>query len=791
MPKSTSPWIDSVPDTPRFPRLEGDIQSDVVVIGGGITGVMTAWHLARNGLNVALLEKNRIASGDTGFTTGFLLRVPDTSISRLERLYGTDFVKKMMEGAGAAQDTVRTLVREKGIRCGFSDCSAYYCSYRKGDPVLRAEWEAIGKSDGRASFVKGKEVSALGAGASEAIKFSGEAQFNPRAFIFGLLALPEAGKIRVFEESEATDVEVGEGVLVRTALGSVRSKKVVLASGWPIQAFSELRAIFEPKITYAIAAEYPGKAPLKPNLYWDTFDPYFYYRLLDEKTVIVGGADRRPGERPAPGEKPPHEKLKAFLEEHMGKGFEVRNAWSGTLYESPDGLPFASEHPHYRGKVFVGSCCGFGGNGLVLGTFAGSVVADLVAGRENRYAGLLSFSRAKLEIPAPAPRAPKGRTRTRVFVKVALAGDIDEDAPYCASAEGQGIALFRTKEGIFATENTCTHAGGSLCDGFLEGGVVTCPMHGAKFDVRTGQVVGPPATKPVRSYRTRVSGDSVEVEIDRAGEEAPAGEVKIAGEAQPSPPPGKPAQAPPEAARPQEAPKAAPAAPKLFDGVRRDPGYVLKASALALLFWSLQFLYLFYVSIPGQLERSMILASSFSGATLISIALMIGPLAMLFPRLNFIAHRRSFGVWGFTFIITHFTAAIIYYSFGPESFLAELNPYNNPILFGALAVLIYVPMYLTSTDWAVAKLGFRKWKAIHRAVYLAYLFSTLHYITINPELLWNLSKALLVVATMAAYALELAAYLKYVSRKRTAGNMLYGGALIAFGIILLYLAFQG
>lgn len=772
-PRSTSPWLDSVPDRPRFPKLSGQTDTDVVVVGGGITGVMAAWHLAQNGLDVVLLEKNRIASGDTAFTTGFLLRVPDTSLSRLQELYGTDFVKNIIEGAGNAQETIRRLVRKNNIECGFSDCSAYYCAYSPDDSVLKEEWKVLSETDPRASFVSGKKLSGLGLQVAEAIVFDGEAQFNPRAFIFGLLALPEAKKIRAFEESEVIDVEVDDTVTVRTVDGTVRAKKIVITSGWPIEAFRELRALFEPKITYALAARFEKKAPLPPDLFWDTFDPYFYYRRLDERTVILGGADRKVSERPKAGEPEPHERLKSFLKERIGGKFSVTNSWSGTLYESPDGLPFASEHPHYRGKVFVGACCGFGGNGLVLGTFAGSVVADIVAGRKNPYSGLLSFSRAGMEIPKPAPRemkSPEG-PKTKVFIRIAGVGDVPEGQPYCAVAGGKKIAVFRSNGAYFAIDNTCTHAGGSLCDGTQDGDVVTCPLHGAKFDVRSGEVVGPPATRPVKSYKTRVKNGSIEAEVETVQAAMPS-----AGPAG--------AISPPQ-------PSAEPSGPGLFEGARREIGYVVKASALALLFWSLQFLYHYFVSIPGQLERSIILASSFSGATLISIALMLGPLAVLLPRHNYVAHRRTFGVWGFTFIIAHATVAKLFYNLTVESFLADLNPYNNPIIFGALAFILYIPMYLTSTDWAVAKLGIKNWKTIHRVVYLAYLFSTLHYIRINPELFWNVSKALLMVATVMAYGLELAAYAKHISKRRTAGNILYGGALIAFGAILLYLAFVG
>ncbi len=779
-PKNSSPWIDSVPDVGRFPRLEGEVQCDVVVVGAGISGVMSAYHLARKGLSVVLLEKNRVASGDTGFTTGFLLRAPDTSIAKLTELYGERFVKDLFEAAGKAQETVRGLVSRGKIDCGFSDCSAYYCAYRKGDAALASEWKAISKADSRASFVRGKELAGLGISIAEAIRFSGEAQFNPRKFIFGLLALPESKGIRVFEDSEVLDVTVGERVVASTAGGKAVCGKIVVCSGLPIAAFSELRAAFEPKVTYALAARF-GKAPISADLFWDTYDPYFYYRRLDERTVIIGGADRRPGEKPAPEEQKPHDKLRSFVAERMGGEFEVTNEWSGTLYESPDGLPFASEHPHYRGKVFVGSCCGFGGNGLVLGTLAGSVLADLVSGAENPYAKLLSFSRTKVEIKKPVPRPQAGGLRSRITVKIK---DVEEGYPYCADAGGRKIAVFRAGDGFYAIDDTCTHAGGSLSEGTQEGGVVTCPMHGARFDIKTGTVLGPPASRPVRSYPAKAAGENVEVEIGAEG-------AKPAGKTQPANEKGAGPQAP---AAPQKAASAPQGGPKLFDGVRKNPWYVIKASAIALAFWLVQFLYMYFSAVPGQLERAIILASSYSGATLIGLALMLGPIAVLFPKYNQVGHRRTFGVWGFTFIISHVIWVFIYYQFTLQSFLSNLDPFQNAIIFGALAFACYVPMYLTSTDWAVARLGFRRWKTIHRIVYLAFLFSSLHFIRIvslnaNP-LIWNYSKALLMAVTAVAYALELAAYAKYMRRKRTWGNTLYGGALIIFGILMMYLAFQ-
>jgi glycine/D-amino acid oxidase-like deaminating enzyme/nitrite reductase/ring-hydroxylating ferredoxin subunit/DMSO/TMAO reductase YedYZ heme-binding membrane subunit len=765
-PRATSPWIDEVPDVGRYPKLEGDADCDVVVIGGGISGAMTAWNLARKGMSAIILEKNRIASGDTAYTTGFLLRIPDTSIGKLVELYGAAAVKQVFEAAGEAQDSLRSIIRENGIRCGFSDCPAYYCSAAKADGTLREEWEAIREACPGTSFTRKK----LGAGMKEAVEFDGEGQFNPRAFIFGLLGSPPSRSIRVFEDSEALEVAVGEGVTVKTASGSVRAKKAVVCSGLPIAAFAGIRKLVQPKVTYAIAARYPGKPPIAKALFWDTSDPYFYFRRLDERTVILGGSDRRPGEK-SDG-KDPHEALSDFLGERMGSGAEITNAWSGTVFESPDGLPFASEHPAYEGRVFV--CCGFGGNGLVMGALAGSIAADLASGTANRHSALFSFARVKADIRAPEKAAEGGRTTFRVRI-----AEVGEGAPRRIDAGGRPIAVFKAGNGYFAIDDTCTHAGGSLCDGSQDGTVVTCPNHGARFDVRDGRVVGPPATRPLRSYPVKEEGG--ELVVDASPASGASGGPVPGGAGAPAHDPGA------SSARPKPA-----KGPGLFEGARADMGYVLRASALALLFWAAQFFYMYFSAVSGQLDRSIILASSYTGATLIGIALIIGPVAALFPRLNYVQHRRAFGVWGFTFIIAHVAWVLMFYHFTIQTFLSDLDPFTNAIIFGALAFACFLPMYLTSTDWAVSRLGFRHWKTIHRIVYLAFLFATLHFIRItylnNTTLIWNWSKAVLMAVASVAYIVELSAYAKHMGRKRTWWNTIYGGALILFGAAALYVA---
>jgi nitrite reductase (NADH) small subunit len=99
-------------------------------------------------------------------------------------------------------------------------------------------------------------------------------------------------------------------------------------------------------------------------------------------------------------------------------------------------------------------------------------------------------------------------------IKVAHVNDLSPGSGTTVEAEGQRIALFNVKGTFHAIDDTCPHRGGPLGEGELHGAIVTCPWHGATFDVQTGAVTGPPARASVRSFRVRIEGNDLLVELD-------------------------------------------------------------------------------------------------------------------------------------------------------------------------------------------------------------------------------------------------------------------------------------
>lgn len=91
--------------------------------------------------------------------------------------------------------------------------------------------------------------------------------------------------------------------------------------------------------------------------------------------------------------------------------------------------------------------------------------------------------------------------------------ELEKSGMLCETFEGREIALFKFGSDYFAIDNICSHAGGRLCEGMLDGNVIECPLHGARYDITTGAMLGPPARGPQKTYPVRINGDNIEIEV--------------------------------------------------------------------------------------------------------------------------------------------------------------------------------------------------------------------------------------------------------------------------------------
>lgn len=230
---------------------------------------------------------------------------------------------------------------------------------------------------------------------------------------------------------------------------------------------------------------------------------------------------------------------------------------------------------------------------------------------------------------------------------------------------------------------------------------------------------------------------------------------------------------------------------RLFEGAQKNIKYVIKAVLLGMLFWLLQFAFQYIALAPNTIETSLIRSFAFTGATLIGISFLIGPLFTLFPRYNFIFHRRTFGVIGFGFILLHiFSVSSFVFAGNIMAAYATLDPFTNPLVFGGMAQFIFLLLFVTSTDWALVKLKNKNWKTIHRLGYFAYIFAILHFTLTNPPALATPPGYLLTLVTILAVVFQVAGFAKTISKQKKAMPAIIGALIILFGLVLFWLAFN-
>lgn len=184
-------------------------------------------------------------------------------------------------------------------------------------------------------------------------------------------------------------------------------------------------------------------------------------------------------------------------------------------------------------------------------------------------------------------------------------------------------------------------------------------------------------------------------------------------------------------------------------------------------FWLFEFAIEYYWLTKNNIQLSLIRSFALSGTTIIGASLFSSSVFKWFPKTG--VHwriRRYLGVSGFVLIFFHvFTAMKFIFNFNVKAIYYSLNPFINPLIFGAIAYPIFFVMAITSTDWMVKKLTPRVWKFIHRFVYIAYMSTVFHFILTNPQALNNLLGYLLYAITTLALFGQLFWFFKIAGKK--------------------------
>jgi glycine/D-amino acid oxidase-like deaminating enzyme/nitrite reductase/ring-hydroxylating ferredoxin subunit len=495
MPETTSAaeslWLDTASPI-EYPRLAGDLQVDVAVLGGGVAGLTAALLLKRDGARVAIVEAARVGSGVTGCTTAKVTALQGTIYSTIHQRKGKEAAAAYANASLAGVERLAELAAEETIECDLERRAAY--TYAADDSERSSVEQEAGAARDAGLAVELVDMPDLPYPVSGAARLSDQVQIQPVRHAQGLAAAVDGGGSHVFEGTRALEVEEGTPCRVRTATGTVRADHVVVATHYPFLDRGLYFARLEPERSYCIAAQLASGAPPR-GMSISAGSPTRSLRSHGE-LLIVGGEGHPAGSGKAKPER--FERLETFARRHWNVR-AVTHRWSAQDPSPWDKLPVIG--PYRPGSPRLWVAAGFMKWGFASATFAAMILADRIAGRENAWGE--TFSPTRL-----SPRSGHEVVQLGGKYAVDLLGDRLRP-PQAASAGGvprgearvlpDGLGkkgVYRDEDGTFsAVSLRCTHMGCLVRFNAAERSW-DCPCHGSRFAV-DGTVLEGPAVEPL------------------------------------------------------------------------------------------------------------------------------------------------------------------------------------------------------------------------------------------------------------------------------------------------------
>ena len=504
MARHMSYWNATAPARP-FPRLAGDIEADVAVIGGGIVGVTTARMLKDRGLRVALVEARGIGEEVTGKSTAKITSQHNITLTIVEKKFGEKGARLYAEANEAGVGAIRRLAREHRIDCNLEGKPAFaYTNDEAEVGRIEAEVEAARRFGLPAALTRD---TGLPFPVLAAMRWDDQAQFHPVKYVKGLAATLPGDGCQVFEGSRVIDWDPRR---IATGQGSVLARHVVMATHLPLGQTGLFYAEAFPHIHPVIMGRAePARVP--DGMYISVETPRHSVRghRDDEGRdwLIFAGPSFKAGH--VDDERASFADLERFAAAHFGVTPDYR--WANEDYTPVDHVPFIGWSSSIGDAYLVAT--GFNAWGISNGTAAAMLIADLIEGRDNPWLDLFDATRIKPIAGAKEFVAGTAETASHLVggylsTKPHDVGALAKGEAAILKLDGKNVAAFRDEAGaLHAVSAVCTHMG-CLVGWNETDRTWDCPCHGSRFALDGGVIHGP-AVKPLAALETVQASEPV------------------------------------------------------------------------------------------------------------------------------------------------------------------------------------------------------------------------------------------------------------------------------------------
>ena len=480
--KNKSIWIDGIKDN-SLPSLKEDIVCDILIIGGGIAGLSTAYHLKDSNKKIVLIEKNKCGLGATAHNTGKLTWMQDLIYSKLESNYNKDIAKLYLDSQKEAITIVESIIKENNISCHLTKTKSYVFSNKDEDEKdFNKEIEFYKNNN-----IKYKILSDLPIKYPNKYVLETEDSyvFNPYEYLIGLKNILK-NKINIYENTRCIEVKKEEDIFITKTLDNytIKSREVVIASHYPmfiVPFFTPFKTKVErffigastSKENKDIQIISHNKPVISMRYYEKDKENYFIYGRRSHS--ITKNLDIRCD----------YQELNNEYKNYFNKDIEYFYHTHDLM--TYDSLPFIGE---ISPNMYIAT--GFNKWGNTNGTIAGKIISDIINNKQNKYKDLFNPKRGiSLDKVKNLPLYNIEVGTRYISNKIKSSKEYYEDNVKIEMINGKKCGVYideNNKRHIVS--NICPHMKCNLIFNYIDK-TWDCPCHASRFDIDGNVIYGP------------------------------------------------------------------------------------------------------------------------------------------------------------------------------------------------------------------------------------------------------------------------------------------------------------
>jgi glycine/D-amino acid oxidase-like deaminating enzyme len=381
-----------------YPPLQKNTHAEIVIMGGGISGALSAWYLTNAGFNTLLVDRRHIGMGSTAASTALLQYEIDTPLYKLIEKVGKESAIRSYLLCRQSIHTAGDIVHSLNIKHNFSFKPSFqYASFKKDRKNLAKEFRLRKEAGLRLNWLDDKDIlDKYGFSSAGGILSEDGAEVDAYQLTHALLEDSISKGLRVYDHTDITAIQHHKNAVTLTTADNkkIKAGKLIIACGYESQQYIP-KKVQDLRSTFVIISERYEKKDFwyKNSLIWETKDPYLYLRTTSDNRIIVGGKDS-PFSDPNKRDKLLSSKARSlqqsFSQLFPSIPFRTDFKWAGSFASTKDGLPYIGAIPQRPHTYFA---LGLGGNGITFSVIAAEIICDILQGKKNENAGLFSFDR--------------------------------------------------------------------------------------------------------------------------------------------------------------------------------------------------------------------------------------------------------------------------------------------------------------------------------------------------------------------------------------------------------------